>query len=271
MRASMAYFAGAGTIVVAIAAGLGGGLVISDVMNPHATRELGKVELQMKARQANAAQQSPQPDAAQASPQPSSSPATASNALPAPYLAQVQPAAKAPVVVGAAPSKPQEMPQDQPKSDAANAAAPAVNTSEPPAKRDDVAAAKPDDAPKVKQAEHTQPKPAEQTPAQPAAHDEASAPENAYAKARDANLKRQDDKRKSDRHQQWATRRQQQRDPDMRDVEEQVRRDSGPREVIVRRDDSDRRDYDRRDDDRRDDGRPTGFGFPHINFFGPND
>ncbi|HTC96443.1 MAG TPA: hypothetical protein VK734_01900 [Bradyrhizobium sp.] len=227
MRASMAYFAGAGTIVVAIAAGLGGGLVIANVMNPHGVRDLSKVELQTKSRQANAAQPSPQP---------SSSPAIAWNASqePAPYLAQVQPAAKVPVVVGAAPSRPQENLQDQPQptSDAANAT---------------------------------------QTPSRPATHDEASAPENAYAKARDADLKRQDDKRKSDRHQQWAARHQQQRDPDMRDVEEQVRRASGSREVIVRRDDSDHRDYDRRDDDRPDYGRPTGFGFPHLNFFGPDD
>ena len=64
MRASVAYFAGAGTIVVAIAAGLGGGLVIADVVNPKARNELSKVELQAKA------QPSPQPNAAQPSPQP---------------------------------------------------------------------------------------------------------------------------------------------------------------------------------------------------------
>jgi hypothetical protein len=278
MRTSMAYLAGAGTVVVAIAAGLGGGLVIANVASP-GTRELGRVELQMKARQASqqqdVAQQSPQPDATQASPSPSS--ATASNPpqVRAPYLAQVQPAANAPVVVGAAPPKSQEQPQDQPKTDATMAAPPAVKPGDAPkAKRED---AKRDDTPKVKQAEQTQPKPAEQAQVQPATHDDVSAPENAYAKARDADLKRQDDRRKLDRRQ-WASRRQQ-RDPDMRDVEEEVRRDSGPREIIVRRDDSDRpdfdrndrRDYDRPDYDRGDDRRPAGFGFPHINIFAPDD
>src|ERR1700744_25604 len=104
MRTSMAYFAGAGTVVVAIVAGLGGGLVIANVMNP-GTQELGKVELQMKARQAaqqqELAQQSRQPDAVQAPPQPPPPPATTPNPhpAPAPYRAQVQPAANAPVVV----------------------------------------------------------------------------------------------------------------------------------------------------------------------------
>src|ERR1700761_5953764 len=104
MRTTMAYFAGAGTVVAALALGLGGGLVIANVMNPNTTRELGKVELQMKAKQSqpNVAQQSPQPDTAQTPSKPSSSPTTASNAqqTPAPYLAQVQPAAQTPVVVG---------------------------------------------------------------------------------------------------------------------------------------------------------------------------
>jgi hypothetical protein len=245
MRASMAYFAGAGTVVAAIAAGLGGGFVLADVMSPQAARQLGKVELHAKA------QQSPQPNAAQPSP----SPVTASNGpqTPVPYLAQVQPAANAPVVVGTASQK-QPQPQSKKQNETANAApsaAPPAKTSDPPAKRDDVAAAKRDDAPKAKQAE--------QMPSRPATNDEASAPENVYAKTRDADLKRQDDKRK-DRRQQWATRRQQQRDQEMRDVEDQVREDRGPRDFIVRRDDSDRPDF----------GRPAGFDFPRINFFGPD-
>ena len=35
MRTSMAYFAGVGTVVVAVAAGLGGGLLMGNIMNPH--------------------------------------------------------------------------------------------------------------------------------------------------------------------------------------------------------------------------------------------
>ena len=221
MRASMAYFAGAGTVVVAIAVGLGGGFVIADVMNPQARKELSKVELQAKT------QPSAQPSVAQPSPQPSPSPATASNApqTPVPNVAQVQPAASASTAVGAAKS-----------SDAS---------------------AKRDDAPNMKQAD--------QAPSQPATRDGASAPENAYAKAGDADPKRPDDKRKSSRRQS-ATRHQQQRDQDMRGVEEQVRRDSGPREFFVQRDDSDRPDYGRRNYDR-----PMRFDFPPMNFFGPDD
>src|SRR6516162_5010861 len=39
MRTSTAYFAGVGTVVVAIAAGLGGGLTIANVMNPNSSRQ----------------------------------------------------------------------------------------------------------------------------------------------------------------------------------------------------------------------------------------
>ena len=271
MRTSMAYFAGAGTVVAAIAVGLGGGFVIAGVMNPNAKHELSKVELQAKA------QPSPQSGTAQPCPQPSPSPSTASNAppqTPAPYLAQVQPAANAPVVVGTA-SKNQ--PQSQKQDEAADAS-PVAKTNDPSPKREDVAAAKRnntakskrDDAATAKRDDEPKARQAEQTPSQPATHDEASSSESAYAKAGDADLKRQDDRRKG-RHQQWVARHQQQRDHEMRDVEEQVRRDPGPREVIVRRDDSDRADFDRSDDDRPDYGRPTGFGFPHINLFGSDD
>jgi hypothetical protein len=38
MRSSVAYFAGVGTVVGAIAAGLGGGLVIANIVSPHSTR-----------------------------------------------------------------------------------------------------------------------------------------------------------------------------------------------------------------------------------------
>ena len=47
MRTTTAFFAGAGTIAVALAAGLGGGLLISSIVSPHAPKqgaELSKVE-----------------------------------------------------------------------------------------------------------------------------------------------------------------------------------------------------------------------------------
>jgi hypothetical protein len=39
MRTSTAFFAGAGTVLAAIAAGLGGGLLIADMVSPHSSRQ----------------------------------------------------------------------------------------------------------------------------------------------------------------------------------------------------------------------------------------
>ena len=48
MRTSMAYFAGVGTVVVAIAAGLGGGLLFANIVSPHSPKaEMTKVERRM--------------------------------------------------------------------------------------------------------------------------------------------------------------------------------------------------------------------------------
>jgi hypothetical protein len=48
MRTSTAYFAGVGTVVAALAAGVGGGLLISNVVSPHAPKaEMSKLELRM--------------------------------------------------------------------------------------------------------------------------------------------------------------------------------------------------------------------------------
>ena len=51
MRISTAYFAGAGTVAAAIVAGLGGGLLFSNIVSPHAPRtEMSKLELRMSAK-----------------------------------------------------------------------------------------------------------------------------------------------------------------------------------------------------------------------------
>src|SRR6185369_3129820 len=48
MRVSTAYFVGAGTVVVAIAAGLGGGLLLGNIMSPqqpkHPSSEVARLE-----------------------------------------------------------------------------------------------------------------------------------------------------------------------------------------------------------------------------------
>jgi hypothetical protein len=85
MRTSMAYFAGAGTVVAAVVAGLGGGLMVANIISPHTPRhatEMSKLEQRMSA-----------------------APIPASNAPSdlAPYLAATQAAATKPVVVAPAP------------------------------------------------------------------------------------------------------------------------------------------------------------------------
>ena len=48
MRTSTAYFAGVGTVVAAVVVGLGGGVVISNIVSPHAPKiEMSKLELRM--------------------------------------------------------------------------------------------------------------------------------------------------------------------------------------------------------------------------------
>ena len=79
MRASMAYFAGAGTVVIAIAAGVGGGLTIANIMSPSAPKqEMSKFERRTS---------------------PEASPSTADPLVPVPYLAATQAASHGPVTV----------------------------------------------------------------------------------------------------------------------------------------------------------------------------
>jgi len=51
MRTTTAYFAGVGTVVAAVAMGLGGGLLISNIVSPHEPRtEMSKLELRMSSK-----------------------------------------------------------------------------------------------------------------------------------------------------------------------------------------------------------------------------
>src|SRR3979409_2737950 len=43
MRASMAYFAGAGTVIAAIVGGVGGGLLISDMISPKSPKQAAEL------------------------------------------------------------------------------------------------------------------------------------------------------------------------------------------------------------------------------------
>src|SRR6478735_5778437 len=94
MRTTTAYFAGVGTVVAAVAMGLGGGLLISNIVSPHEPRtEMSKLELRM-----------------------SSKPIPVSNAPsePVPYVAATQ---AIPSATNAEQAEPQPTPQSETRSE----------------------------------------------------------------------------------------------------------------------------------------------------------
>jgi hypothetical protein len=190
MRASTAYFAGAGTVVMAIVAGVGGGLLIADMISPKSPKqgtEMTRLERRMS------------PEPVQAAPGPSE---------PVQYLAAPQLSALG-AAVAAAPA--------QAQTEAGNSQSAGAQPAET------AAAAQPD-----------APAPQAATPAaQPVAHEQAAAPENALAKARDAEMKRAVEKRKLERRQQWAEKRRQRQQQELRAVEERVREETGPTQVFA--------------------------------------
>ena len=233
MRTSMAYLAGAGTVVIAITAGLGGGLLIAEIMSPHAPKqEMSKLERR-------------------ASPEPSAS--TRDPLVPVPYLAATQAASNGPVVVSPA-SRNAQPALLEANNSSPPAAQPAAQTSDVTASNDQAAkspdASKPEssklEASKLSEAPASKPS----SPAvQPAAlREQVASPDDAYAKARDADMKRAE-RRKSERRQQWADRRrtQQSREQELRDVEERVRAETEPRD---------------------DDERPVRVEYPQVRLFG---
>jgi hypothetical protein len=219
MRTSTAFFAGVGTVFVAIAAGLGGGLTIANFMSPQ-TPQYGKLDRR------------PSPDAA----------STKDPMVPVPYLAATKESANAAVIVSPAEQKPQQngaansSPPATPPASSSNAPANVTASNDHPEKSSE--AVKPSEAMQANAAK------ASEAPAKPVAIAQpvvaSSAPEDAYAKARDTDLKRDADlrrdadqkraeRRKAERRQQqWAERRrlQQARDQDdLRGVEQAVRED----------------------------------------------
>jgi hypothetical protein len=200
MRASMAYFAGAGTVIAAIVGGVGGGLLIADMISPKSPKqaaELTRLERRM----------SPEPIQAAAGP-----------SEPVPYLTAPQPAA--PSVAAAAVPAP-----TQPKTQADNS----VSTPAPPvdtaaASKAAVSAAQPA-APTTQAAAH------EQTATQQTAAPQTANSDEAFAKPRDADVKRTTERRRVDRRQQWTEKRryQQRQDQELRAVEDRIREETEPR------------------------------------------
>lgn len=232
MRASTAYFIGAGTIVAAIAIGLGGGIVAGNIMNPIAPKQgpdTGKM--------AQRAEAAGTPATTNASSERVNY-LTGTQAFGAIVAAPAQAEAKAEVKPEAA--KPDTQASVGPPASPPSQAA-AV---EPPKEQSKPAVAS---LPKAA-------RPAEQT----ASADPASSPDNAYAKAKDSDVKRAaSERRRMERRERWAERRHyDSREP--RGMRDRTDWDDIARNV---REDSDTRDYA---------SRPRG-GLPQIRLFGSDD
>ncbi|QOZ12446.1 hypothetical protein [Bradyrhizobium sp. CCBAU 51765] len=226
MRASTAYFVGAGTIIAAIAIGLGGGIVAGNIMHPVASRQ-GPDTSKMAQRTEGA------------TPATTNAPSERVN-----YLTGSQ----AFGAMMAAPARAEAKPEAA-KSDTQTTQA----NAEPPAPQPSQAAA----------VEPPRPAPAVSAqaarPAEPQASTEpSSASNNAYAKARESDVKRAaTERRRAERRERWAERRHHElREP--RGMRDRTDWDDVARNV---REDSEARDYA---------GRPRS-GFPQIRLFGPDD
>ena len=120
MRASMAYFAGVGTVVAAVAVGLGGGLLISNIVSPHEPRiEMSKLEQRMAAAPITATTAPSEPV-----PRIAATTADETDVSAAPQQTEPQ------QTVASQPPAPQTPPKPEPQTTASNAAAPAEEKTE---------------------------------------------------------------------------------------------------------------------------------------------
>ncbi|KJC54679.1 hypothetical protein UB31_03365 [Bradyrhizobium sp. LTSP849] len=215
MRASTAYFVGAGSIVAAIAIGLGGGIVAGNIMHPIAPKQ-GPDTGKMAQRA-----------------EPAASPTTTTSA----------PSERVQYLTGsqtfggviAAPAQAQDEAKPEAKPDVQTTQASAEPPAPPP----------PQTTAAVEPPKPTPASPPQVTkPVEPQASTEpASPPDNAYAKARDSDVKRAaSERRRVERRERWAERRRY--DPrdasgardqtNWDDVARNVRQDSDVRDVARR-------------------------------------
>ena len=203
MRISTAYFAGVGTVVVAVAAGLGGGYLAANITSPP-LQTVSKLERRMSA----------EPIAVSTAPAEPVPGAAATNTASAPPQEQPQTQQQQP---------PQQTPQPQQQTEAA---APSVGNARAEEKTaDNVPASQPVQPP---------PQPAKSAEQ---AEDKSAASRDAIARARDADIKRADaEKRRAERHQRWTERRrfQQPREQELEAVEGSVREVTEPRRIRIR-------------------------------------
>jgi hypothetical protein len=211
MRASTAYFVGAGTIVAAVAIGLGGGIVAGNIMNPIAPKQ-GPDSSKM-AQRAEAA----------ATPATTNAPSERVN-----YLTGSQ--AFGALVAAPAQARDEAKPETIPDAQTTQ-----VNAETP--------APQPSQAAAVEPPKQTSPPPVARPAEQQASTEPSASPDNAYAKARDSDAKRAaSERRRIDRRERWAERhrydyREQRgsRDStDWDDVARNVREDSDSRDLARR-------------------------------------
>jgi hypothetical protein len=202
MRISTAYFAGVGTVIMAVGAGLGGGYLAANVTHPP-TQAVSKLERRMSAEPitVSTAPAEPVPHVAAADP-------TKPAAAPAQEQTQQQP---------------QTQQQSQPPTEAAAPPAAPAGTEEKPT--NNVAAAQP-----------VQPPPQPSKSADQA-DEKTAAPREVYARASDADIKRADaEKRRAERRLQWTDKRRlkQPREQELEAVEARVREVTEPRRIRIR-------------------------------------
>jgi hypothetical protein len=194
MRTTTAYFAGVGTVAVAIAVGLGGGLLFGNVVAPHQPKyaaEPTKLEQRMADRTIPV----------------TSAPTTSAPSEPTPYLSATEPAATNPVVVAA--PQPQAESPSAPSGEQKTASNTATDqvTSPPQASA-----------------------PAEPAAREPAASPRESF---AKARDADLK-RMANEKRRTERHPQWADKRRdrQPREQELEAVEQSVRDATEPRQAF---------------------------------------
>ena len=203
MRISTAYFAGVGTVIVAVAAGLGGGYLAANVTSPPA-QGVSKLERRMSAEPITVA---------------------TAPAEPVSRVVATNPAS--------APAQPQPLPQPQTEAAAPSAnAAPSTNN----VRAEEKAFSEEKTANNVAAVRPVQPslQPVKSTEQ---AEEKIAAPRDAFARDRDADIKRADaEKRRAERRQRWADKRrfQQPREQELEAVEERVREVTEPRRIRIR-------------------------------------
>jgi hypothetical protein len=193
MRTTTAYFAGVGTVVAAVVAGLGGGLLMAKIVNPPKQfAETTRLEQRTSSK---------------------SIPVVNASSEPVSYLAATEPATSGPITVVPPAGKPQP-------SETVKAEAPPV---QPPAAS----------APRSTAASVAQTAISQQTEQTKPSEDALIKARNAdVARDTDARreAKRVEEKRKAERRQQWTERRRNPRrqDQELREVEQKVREATEP-------------------------------------------